>query len=366
MKKLIYYTLTAMLFSFGSLWAQEWQTNGNDIHNTNSGDVGIGTNNPQQKLHIEQSGNTFIRLVNTGSNGSMVNFGPVNSNGKKETQLQFENEFGLYDHFHGIWRFKIADTGHVGIGTLNPNEKLQVEGNIRLNNYSIKSAGNSRIDFGNVGLGNESDDIGIYIENDGELEVRRNSKNYINLSNHLNLAHTSDVNVGIGTNNPSSKLTVFHDTGSATPSESNSGILLKTATGNTQALRIGVTDGSSTLQSTKINVAHNALLLNPSGGKVGIGTTAPDEKLTVKGTIHSEEVRVDLNVPAPDYVFEKDYDLRSLKDTETYINKNKHLPEIPSAKQMEAHGVELGDMNMLLLKKIEELTLYTIEQQKVA
>ncbi len=108
----------------------------------------------------------------------------------------------------------------------------------------------------------------------------------------------------------------------------------------------------------------DAMTIN-TNGNVGIGTTNPDEKLTVKGTIHTEEVRVDLSVPAPDYVFEENYDLRSLKDTETYINKNKHLPEIPSAKEMEANGVELGDMNMLLLKKIEELTLYTIEQQKL-
>jgi len=99
-------------------------------------------------------------------------------------------------------------------------------------------------------------------------------------------------------------------------------------------------------------------------GNVGIGTFNPDQKLTVNGTIHSKEVKVDLSVPAPDYVFEKDYNLPSLEEIKTYIDQNKHLPEVPSAKEMEANGVNLGEMNMLLLKKIEELTLHIIDQNK--
>lgn len=99
-------------------------------------------------------------------------------------------------------------------------------------------------------------------------------------------------------------------------------------------------------------------------GNVGIGTTTPDEKLAVKGSIHSEEVKVDLSVPAPDYVFETDYDLTPLGKLQEYIKTYKHLPNIPSAKDMEANGIELGIMNMKLLEKIEELTLYVLEQQK--
>jgi len=99
-------------------------------------------------------------------------------------------------------------------------------------------------------------------------------------------------------------------------------------------------------------------------GNVGIGTTAPDQKLTVKGYIHAQEIRVDLNVPGPDYVFEKNYNLLPLADLERYINENKHLPEVPAAPEMMANGVYLKEMNMLLLKKVEELTLHIIEQQK--
>ena len=101
-----------------------------------------------------------------------------------------------------------------------------------------------------------------------------------------------------------------------------------------------------------------------NGGNVGIGTHIPDAKLAVKGTIHAEEIRIDLSVPGPDYVFAKDYELLPLDELQAYIDANKHLPNIPAAIEMESNGVELGIMNMKLLEKIEELTLYTLAQEK--
>jgi hypothetical protein len=100
-------------------------------------------------------------------------------------------------------------------------------------------------------------------------------------------------------------------------------------------------------------------------GNVGIGTTTPDAKLTVKGDIHTQEIKVDLSgALVPDYVFEEDYPLPSLAETEIYIKANKHLPEVPSAKEMEENGIDLKRMNLLLLKKIEELTLYLIQLEE--
>ncbi len=95
--------------------------------------------------------------------------------------------------------------------------------------------------------------------------------------------------------------------------------------------------------------------------RVGIGTSDPQSKLAVEGTIRAKEIKVMEVIGAPDYVFEADYKLRTLEATKAYIEENKHLPEIPSAAEMEANGIDLGDMNMRLLKKIEELTLYQIE-----
>jgi hypothetical protein len=84
--------------------------------------------------------------------------------------------------------------------------------------------------------------------------------------------------------------------------------------------------------------------------------------LTVNGTIHSTEVKVDLNMPAPDYVFDTNYKLTDLGTLKIYLDQNHHLPEIPSADQMAKYGLSLGDMNTKLLKKVEELTLYLIEK----
>lgn len=115
--------------------------------------------------------------------------------------------------------------------------------------------------------------------------------------------------------------------------------------------------------------------ITEKNGKIGIGTTAPDELLTVKGKIHTQEVLVDLDgAVAPDYVFEKhfngfseimpDYELITLGELENYLKENNHLPNVPSAETLQAEGISLKEMNLILLQKIEELTLYTLQQQK--
>ncbi|HVW96021.1 MAG TPA: hypothetical protein VHA56_08640, partial [Mucilaginibacter sp.] len=98
-------------------------------------------------------------------------------------------------------------------------------------------------------------------------------------------------------------------------------------------------------------------------GNVGIGTTSPDQKLTVNGQVHSTSVVVTSTVPA-DYVFDTNYHLRPLTDVKAFVDKNHHLPEVPSAADFNKDGQNLGEMNMLLLKKVEELTLYLIEKDK--
>ncbi|MFC5284243.1 hypothetical protein [Pedobacter alpinus] len=98
-------------------------------------------------------------------------------------------------------------------------------------------------------------------------------------------------------------------------------------------------------------------------GNVGIGTNTPDAKLTVAGNIHSREVKVSVNAGA-DFVFNKNYPLKPLDSLALFINQYKHLPEIATAKQMENDGINLSEMNIKLLQKIEELTLYLIQKDK--
>jgi len=107
---------------------------------------------------------------------------------------------------------------------------------------------------------------------------------------------------------------------------------------------------------------NNFLIL---GNNVGIGTMNPTSKLTVAGNIASREVKVTVDAGVvPDYVFANDYKLKTLQEVEDYIKTNKHLPEIPSAQEIEKNGLMLAEMNMSLLKKMEEMTLYMIEIKK--
>ena len=113
-----------------------------------------------------------------------------------------------------------------------------------------------------------------------------------------------------------------------------------------------------------------------NANKVGIGpdfgsfpaltglANADDYRLFVRGGILAEEVRIRLQSDWADYVFSDDYKLPTLKETEAFINENKHLPNMPSAKQVEEEGIEMGNIIKLQQEKIEELTLYTIEQEK--
>lgn len=100
-----------------------------------------------------------------------------------------------------------------------------------------------------------------------------------------------------------------------------------------------------------------------SNGKVGINTKNPTYQLSVNGTIGAHEVNVTTSGWA-DYVFDTGYELRPLKEVEQFIRENGHLPNVPSEKEVLDNGVNLLEMNVKLLEKVEELTLYIIEMKK--
>ena len=109
------------------------------------------------------------------------------------------------------------------------------------------------------------------------------------------------------------------------------------------------------------NIDYKSLVF--FAGNVGIGISNPNNKLDVNGTIHSKEVKVDMNGWS-DFVFKKEYDLPTLEEVEKHIAKKGHLENIPSEEEVLKNGINLGEMNAKLLQKIEELTLYMIEMKK--
>jgi Phage T4 tail fibre len=248
-----------------------------------------------------------------------------------------------------------SNTGNVGIGTSTPSAKLNVY------NQNLATQ---------VILGNPSTGAGGFTSLVFGTSADKNGFSYVESVKSSGTAYGDVIlnrwggNVGIGTTSPTTKFHVYEPT---------QNVLTKIETGGANTAAIIYKNNYEEWQVG--NQAYGALgftfaslsgikMTIRSSGDVGIGTVSPDAKLAVKGTIHAQEVRVDLSVPGPDYVFEPTYDLKPLAEIEAYIKENKHLPEVPSAKEMEKNGVQLGEMNMLLLKKVEELTLYVIELKK--
>ena len=115
------------------------------------------------------------------------------------------------------------------------------------------------------------------------------------------------------------------------------------------------------VRKIKFNTIENSWINTP--GFVGIGTDHPQTKLDVRGAIRANEIYVN-NVSGADFVFDDSYNLRPLSEVKDFVQQNQHLPEIPSAAEMQENGVNMNELQMQMLQKIEELTLYVINQEQ--
>ncbi len=369
--------------------------------NGNGGNVGIGTINPTEKLEIggnmRLNGNLFMNGSGDGTsflsffagrNLSDPNFGGFDFNnntgwtGWKSTHSFIQiNNVGFFDIRKAennasvtvptsLFRI-IASSGNVGIGTENPTTKLDVNGggafkadntsNIGVQIFN-NANGRALIQYG----GNE-----WYVGNEGGKFNFYNSK--ITSSAGYALSLSDNGNVGIGITTPTHKLSVNGDA-LVGQGSNGSGIIVRnnqagtfkndfliagkadqTYLGNYQNLPIGIYTGN--VERMRIS----------ADGNVGIGvTTLPTGyKLAVAGDMIAERVVVKLQSSGwPDYVFTPTYHLATLPEVEKYIEQNHHLPNIPSAKEVADKGIDVGAMNTKFMEKIEELTLYLIEQNK--
>jgi hypothetical protein len=194
-------------------------------------------------------------------------------------------------------------------------------------------------------------------------------------SNVAAMRITKEGNVGIGTTSPGYKLDVnggFHTVGT---SELGSGYLhvstdqsFSAAANYTFRDGVGINNPNGSSFATGTSVMSVGAMSNGisliTTGNIGIGTSdTHGYMLAVNGTIHTKEVKVDL-IGWPDYVFKPSYKLPSLLQVKTYIDKNQHLPDMPSAQEVKDNGINLGEIVKVQTKKIEELTLYLIKENK--
>ena len=119
--------------------------------------------------------------------------------------------------------------------------------------------------------------------------------------------------------------------------------------------------------------SNGDVIMTAGSGQVGIGVDDPEYKLDVAGTVHANSIIADGNIRASeiivsttgaDFVFADDYQLRPLSEVKAFITENKHLPEIKSAQEMQENGVGINELQTQLLQKIEELTLYILQQEE--
>ena len=342
---------------------------GNVLTVVANGNVGIGTSTVSN-VHghervLEVRGAAHSKIIASSSSASYITamYSDPNWGGLGGGFIGTETNQNLYLFSNHAVHAALTTAGNLGIGTTTPSSKLQVVG-----------GGTSTVDLlvnGRIQTGDAYNLGGVWLNNPGTMFVGQLGASKMGLYNAADWRLIVDGagNVGIGTATPTSKLHV-----------SNTGTVemqVSTDVTSTSRSLVSFTRGSSgwnigmNINQTNTNDLHFRFdgttypLTLQSGGNVGIGTTSPDAKLSVKGQVHAQEVKVDLNgAVAPDYVFSKDYKLPSLEEIRSYIEKNNHLPEVPSAKEIEENGMNLGEMNLLLLKKVEELTLYIISQNQ--
>jgi len=348
---------------------------------TGNGNVGIGTTTPAERLHVAGNqyiagtsslvGNVSIGLSNIPANLSITgdNFVDGNLNITKGSTPQLNllpsddyvlGQYGWrvnsFSQNSGTRRFSIMqivpalqmrtipgvtfdstayerltilDNGNVGIGTRTPSQSLEVAGN-------QKVSGSSEL-LGTVSVGNDA------------IPADLSVSGCQNVGGLITIKRKSIIPID------------FHPDDPGAPHYWRIGSFANGFDSRRFYISKMIPDSTGAFNSSVecLTVGEN--------GAVGIGISTPitNAKLAVNGTIKTKEVNVTTTADEwQDKVFEKDYKLLPAQELADFISTNKHLPDIPAASDVEENGVNVGQMQSLLLKKIEELTLYVLELKK--
>lgn len=272
---------------------------------------------------------------------------------------------------------EINDEGTVGSVTLRDatiapsvitNKLYVVNGMLYWNGTALGAAGGTGgwTDDGTVvRLSTITDMVGIGTTNPrGSLDLGQGGLNKnLRLGDYLDIGETDYRNVVyFGINSILSSSSITGEYNRFVPRYEPGQGLVMAQNGYARSLDIYGIDWQNSTAEKDFPTDFNHIIRFNYDGNIGIGTQNPTHLLTVNGTVRAEELI--LTSAGADFVFEDDYKLQPLEEVEAYIQENKHLPEIPSAEEMEKDGIGTSTLQSKLLQKVEELTLYMIEMKK--
>jgi len=382
-------------------------------HTYNSGFVGIGNTNPVQMLHLI-GGNILLSNGQgniSGSNGSIL-FGKNIDVSQGFIHGEWGIEYYQDDLFQGLNFWKpfsatsetmnfalfLNNRGKIGVGTNDPQAKFHVQGDVFILNDLLIGDGRNNAWLKVNGPINSSSLISmnnrrmVVADEEGTLKLEDIPQGD-NLGNHEAIKNLkmSDYSISYNGEDPALNITPTEDVlvkndlfvrnrilGVAEENADNFGKLELIGGKNEDASRIEIWPGGGANKRDIKFAVYDDVNSNPKTAsfqfkinlidrlairqdRIVMGTSDQNIALNVNGNINAKEVKVSLQNWS-DYVFEDDYIIMPLKETETYIKENKHLPGIPTISEVKERGINLGEMDALLLKKIEELTLYIIQQ----
>lgn len=360
---------------------------------------------------------SWIRFLSGGDRTSIQENWGLNLNGSAQTPVKISNASLLVGYPSNGSSYGTGNayvSGQVGIGTTSPSAKLDIAGDLGMGGFaslsSFRSASNNYTNFF-AGGGLRYNNNGTYtVLTDGgsnyfaaiRMDADGGNQGAVSFytgatvgGNSYNISHADLYNyrrmtlvgerVGIGTANPQSLTEIRKNLAKG------QGPVLELTNGGggegaTSELFFSTYQRDGASPSARIKVADNGdwggdmyfdtkgpdgnaplstrMFIDGANGNVAIGTTDPKGyKLAVAGNIRATEIKVEA-YPWPDYVFKPTYKLPSLSEVKEYIDKYKHLPDMPSEQDVAKEGISLGQMNQILVKKMEEMTLYMIEKDK--
>ena len=297
-----------------------------------SGNVGIGTATPSSKLEVKSNATSAGLSVTQSGSGLGGYFYSSGGSAIYGYNSSFSQPVAFFSGVNAL-----AAMGKVGIGITTPTSPLSFAqtGGDKINFY--EEATNQMYGMG-IGTGT----LQIYTPNTGARNIAFGSGSSATFVQSMNLGNTGALQI----------------------EGANAGYIFKDRTDNTYGGWNWYANGG--VASLYRYSSGGNLLSIDAGGNMNLGATrnAAGYKLSVGGKIIAEEVRVNLQANWPDYVFASNYNLRTLPELESFIKANNHLPNIPAAAEVEKSGIAIGEMQTKMMEKIEELSLYIIEQNK--